>query len=82
MHANASLGKMTQYVPLEGEARVAAHWKWMKDLTEQERLDITMPVLESAERYDILVVGADRAKTLVMPSGPSAVTVGVDQFRP
>ena len=25
MHANDSLGKMTQYVPLEGEARVAAH---------------------------------------------------------
>ncbi|MXY44074.1 MAG: hypothetical protein F4Y50_08500 [Dehalococcoidia bacterium] len=82
MHANDSLGKMTQYVPLEGEARLAAHWRWMKDLTEQERLDITMPVLENADRYDILVVGADRAKTLVMPSGPSAVTVGVDQFRP
>ena len=82
MHANASLGKMTQYVPLEGEARVAAHWKWMKDLTEKERLEVTVPVLESAERYDILVVGADRAKTLVMPSGPSPVTVGVDQYRP
>ena len=41
-----------------------------------------MPVLESAERYEILVVGADCAKTLVMPSGPSAVTVGIDQFRP
>ena len=32
--------------------------------------------------YDILVVGADRAKTLVMPSGPSSQTVGVDQYRP
>ena len=82
MHANASLGKMTQYVPLEGEARPAAHWQWIKGLTEQERLDVTVPVLESAERYDILVVGADRAKTLVMPSGPSAETVGVDQYRP
>ena len=82
MHANASLGKMTQYVPLEGEARTAAHWQWIKGLTEQERLDVTVPVLESAERYDILVVGADRAKTLVMPSGPSAETVGVDQYRP
>ena len=82
MHANASLGKMTQYVPLENEARVAAHWKWMKDLSEKELLDVTVPVLESADRYDILVVGSDRAKTLVMPSGPSAVTVGVDQFRP
>ena len=82
MHANTSLGKMTQYVPLEGEARTAAHWRWMKGLTEKERLDVTVPVLESADRYDILVVGADRAKTLVMPSGPSPVTVGIDEYRP
>ena len=83
MHANASLGKMTQYMPLvEKEIRVAAHWRWIKSLSEQELLDVTVPVLESADRWDILVVGADRAKTLVMPSGPSAATVGVDQFRP
>jgi hypothetical protein len=82
IHANASLGKMTQYTPLEGEARVAAHWRWLEGLSEKERLDITVPVLESADRYDILVVGADRAKTMVMPSGPSSVTVGVDEYRP
>jgi len=81
-HANASLGKMIEYMPLKGEARVSANWKWLENLTEQERLDITVPVLESAERYDIVVVGADRAKTLIMPSGPSAVTVGIDQYRP
>ena len=80
-HANASLGKMIQYMPLEGEARVAAHWKWLENLTEKERLDMTVPVLETADRYDILVVGADRAKTMVIPSGPSAVTVGVDEYR-
>jgi hypothetical protein len=80
-HANASLGKMIQYMPLEGEARVAANWKWLEMLSEQERLDITVPVLESAERYDIVVIGADRAKTLVMPSGPSSVTVGIDAYR-
>ncbi|MCH8186716.1 MAG: hypothetical protein IH862_11505 [Chloroflexi bacterium] len=82
LHANASLGKMIQYMPLEGEARVAANWKWLEELTEEERLKINMPVLESADRYDILVVGADRAKTAVMPSGPSPATVGVDQYRP
>ena len=81
MHANASLGKMTQYMPLgEKGTRVAADLR--ESLTEQELLDKMVPVLESADRYDILVVGADRAKTLVMPSGPSAVTVGVDEFRP
>jgi hypothetical protein len=81
LHANASVGKMIQYMPLEGEARVAANWKWLEGLSEQERLDMTVPVLESAERYDILVIGADRAKTLVMPSGPSSVTVGIDAYR-
>ena len=80
-NANASLGKMTQYMPLEGEARVAANWKWLENLTEQERLDMTVPVLESADRYYIVVVGADRAKTLVMPSGPSPATLGIDQYR-
>jgi hypothetical protein len=80
-HANASLGKMTQYMPLKGEARVAAHWRWLESLSEKERLEITVPVLESADRYDVLVVGADRAKTLVMPSGPGPVTVGIDEWR-
>ena len=80
-HANASLGKMIQYMPLEGEARVAANWKWLENHTEEERLNMTVPVLESADRYYIVVVGADRAKTLVMPTGPSPATVGVDQYR-
>ena len=72
MHANASLGKMTQYRPLEESgSRVADHLRGT--LSEQELLDKMVAVLESADRYDILVVGADRAKTLVMPTGPSAV---------
>ena len=79
-HANASLGKMIQYMPLEGEARVAANWKWLEGLTEEQRLNITVPLLESADRIYIVVVGADRAKTLVMPSGPSPATVGIDQY--
>ncbi len=61
---------------------MAANWKWLENLTEEQRLNITVPVLESADRYYILVVGADRAKTLIMPSGPSPATVGIDQFRP
>lgn len=81
-HANMSLGKMIQYMPLKGEARVAANWKWLENLTEEQRLNINVPVLESADRYFILVVGADRAKTLVMPSGPSPATVGIDPFKP
>ncbi len=81
-HANGSMGKMIQYMPLKGEARVAAHWRWLEDLSEEQRFNMTVPVLESADRYHILVVGADRAKTMVIPSGPSPVIVGVDQYRP
>ena len=68
-------------MPLKGEARVAANWKWLEGLTEEQRLNTTVPVLESADRYYIVVVGADRAKTLVMPSGPSPATVGIDQYK-
>ena len=73
---------MIQYMPLAGEARVAANWKWLENLTEEQRLNVTVPVLDNADRYYIVVVGADRAKSLVHPSGPSPATVGVDQFRP
>ncbi len=81
-HAKGSLGKMIQYMPLKGEARVAANWRWLEELTEEQRLNITVPVLESADRYNIVVIGADRAKTLVMPTDPNPATVGVDQYRP
>ena len=80
--ANRSLGKMIQYMPLKGEARVAPQWKWLEGLTEDQLLNITMPVVENPDRYDIVVVGADRAKTLVMPTGPSSVTVGINEYRP
>ncbi len=81
-HARGSLGKMIQYMPLKGEARVAAEWKWLENLTEQQLLEITVPLLSSADHCFIVVVGADRAKTAVFPSGPAPVTVGIDQFRP
>jgi hypothetical protein len=79
-HANNSLGKMTQYIPLD-DARVGRQWRWLEGLTEKERLDITVPLLENADRLNIVVVGADRAKTLVMPTGEGTSTVGVDQYR-
>ncbi len=80
-HANDSLGKMIQYMPID-DARVGQQWRWLEGLTERERLDITVPVLESVDRWYIVVVGADRAKTLVMPTGEGASTVGIDQYRP
>ncbi len=79
-HANQSLGKMVHYMPID-DARVGPQWRWLQGLTEKERLDITVPVLESVDRWHIVVVGADRAKTLVMPTGEGVSTVGVDQYR-
>ena len=81
-HARGSLGKMIQYMPLKGEARVAEQWKWLENMTEEQRLEITVPLLQSADHCFIVVVGADRAKTAVFPSGPTPVTVGIDQYRP
>ena len=79
-HANTSLGKMIQYMPIN-DARVDERWNWLKDKTEEERLAIEVPLLHSSSNIDIVVVGADRAKTLVFPSGPTAATVGIDQYK-
>ena len=80
-HAYGSLGKFIQFMPAE-DARVEEEWQWIRDKTEQELLDTTMPLLADPSKIDILVVGADRAKTLVFPAGPSAETVGIDQYLP
>ena len=78
-HANHSVGKMTQYIPLE-DARVDEKWHYLKDLSESEKLEKEVPLLHSPDNIDIVVIGADRAKTLVFPSGPSSATVGIDQY--
>ncbi len=80
-HARGSFGQMIEYMPLEGEARVSEHWKWLEQLTPQQRMEITINVMDSPEDCSIIVVGADRAKTAVFPSGPSPVTEGIDQYR-
>ena len=70
---------MTQYIPLE-DARVDEKWHYLKDLSESEKLEKEVPLLHSPDNIDIVVIGADRAKTLVFPSGPSSATVGIDQY--
>ena len=79
-HARASVGKLIQYMPLEGEARVHDHWKWLENLTEEQLLEITVPIMNDPDDCYILVVGADRAKTSVFPAGPAPVTEGIDQY--
>ena len=81
-HARASVGKLIQYMPLEGEARVHDHWKWLENLTEKQLLEITVPIMNDPDDCYILVVGADRAKTSVFPAGPAPVTEGIDQYVP
>ena len=72
---------MIQYTPIKGEARIAAAWRWLENLTEQEILDIEVSVLDSPEDWNIVVVGADRAKTAVMPTTDNIATVGIDQYQ-
>ena len=64
------------------DARVEEEWQWIRGKTEQELLDTTIPLLASPDKIDIVVVGADRAKTLVFPTGPSPETIGIDQYLP
>ena len=81
-HARASVGKLMQYMPLEGEARVHDHWKWLENMSEEQLLEITVPIMNDADDCYILVIGADRAKTAVFPAGPAPVTEGIDQYMP
>jgi len=81
-HARGSVGKLMQYMPLEGEARVHDHWKWLENLTEEQLLEITVPIMNTPDDCYILVIGADRAKTSVFPAGPAPVTEGIDQYMP
>jgi hypothetical protein len=81
-HAVGSLGRMIEYMPLKGEARVTEEWKWLENLSKKQLLEININVMDSADDVYIVVVGADRAKTAVFPSGPAPVTEGVDQYMP
>ena len=81
-HAVGSLGMMIEYMPLEGEARVSDEWKWLEKLTKEQRKEISITIMDSADDCYIVVVGADRAKTAVFPSGPAPVTEGIDQYMP
>jgi hypothetical protein len=78
-HANGSLGKMIQYMPVN-DARVHEEWQWVREKTEEERLNIEVPLLDEPEDCQIVVLGADRAKTAVFPAD-RATTVGIDQYR-
>ena len=62
------------------DARVVEDWYWLRDKTEEERLEISTPLFSGGDNIDIVVVGADRAKTLIFPSDPSVVTIGIDQY--
>ncbi|MBI2988138.1 MAG: hypothetical protein HYY45_15340 [Deltaproteobacteria bacterium] len=86
-HARKSMLQMLAYVPLrttEGDLRwLPRHWRWLRDLSDKELDEIIEPVLDRADRYDLLCVGADRAKFQIMPSGPfSPSSENIDQYRP
>ena len=81
-HAVHTLDKMKHYRPMKAET-VAPEWRYLMDLSEAELNDIRMPVRESADRYQLICVGADRAKPMVMPSMPvRPESVNADQYRP
>ena len=79
--AEYSLGRMIHYYPLQGK-EIPEEWRWMQELSEQELHDTWMPVRENADHYQLLCVGADRAKPIIIPSRPACPeSVNVDQYR-
>ena len=85
-HARKSLLHTLAYVPLrstEGDLRwLPRHWRWLRDLSDKELDQILEPVVDRADRYDLLCVGADRAKFQIMPAGPfGPSSENIDQYR-
>jgi len=85
-HARKSLLHTLAYIPLrstKGDLRwLPRQWHWVRDLSDKELDEIIEPVVERADRYDLLCVGADRAKFQIMPGGPfSPSSENIDQYR-
>jgi hypothetical protein len=85
-HARKSLLHTLAYVPMrgtKGDLRwLPRQWHWLRDLSDKELDQIIEPVVERADRYDLLCVGADRAKFQIMPAGPfTPSSENIDQYR-
>jgi hypothetical protein len=53
---------------LHASGKVKPEWEWLFHLSDTEARRQTLPVLERAETYRIVVVGSIRAKDLLMPT--------------
>jgi len=84
-HARTSLLHSLAFMPLRGKGDLRwlpRQWHWLRDLSDKELDAIVEPVVERADRYDLLCVGADRAKFQIMPGGPfSPSSENIDQYR-
>src|SRR5262249_9597563 len=80
-HASYSLRRMAHSHPFKAN-KMRPQWRWLMELTEKELDETWLPVRKSANRYQLICVGADRAKLLIIPSKtirPSSE--GIDQYR-
>jgi hypothetical protein len=85
-HARKSLLHTLAFMPMresKGDLRwLPRQWHWLRDLTDQQLEQIVEPVVERPDRYDLLCVGADRAKFQIMPAGPfTPSSENIDQYR-
>jgi hypothetical protein len=53
---------------LHDSGKIKPEWEWLFQLSDTEARRMTLPVLERAENYHIVVVGSVRAKDLLMPT--------------
>lgn len=50
------------------DGKVKREWEWVFELDDEQKRRQTLPVIERAELYSIVVVGSVRAKDLLMPT--------------
>jgi hypothetical protein len=81
-HATYSVRRMAHYQPFTRE-HIQPQWRWLMDLSEKELDELWLPVRQGPERYQLLCVGADRAKPHIIPSMPiRPSSEPVDPYRP
>lgn len=49
------------------DGNVRPEWRWLFELSPEQRVQMTLPVIERPDQYHVVVAGAVRGKDLLMP---------------
>jgi hypothetical protein len=74
-HGQEPISRLIEPVrKLHADGKVKPEWEWLFDLPATEARNRTLPVIESADNYSVVVVGSVRAKDLLMPTRVAPTT--------